>query len=142
MESSGIWGVTNIELERAVAAVDRSALLVPPRILRRVLRHGRRLSETGLSVPHRKTYCVQRDELAAVVEPDELGRSSFDDLPERIILLARPEPEQLAATTRPRTLIKFWRMLFHARLHVELERLIAADRLNATVVKERITSIG
>src|SRR5688572_18451735 len=142
METQGIWGVTNVELEQAVAAVDRSAVLAPARIVRRVLRSDRGLTESGLKVPHRKTYFVRREALAAVVDPAEIGYASFEKLPEVVILLARPEPEQLAAMTRPSVLLKYWRLLFHARIHVELERSIAEGRLTADDVARRIAKLG
>jgi len=142
METQGVWGVSNAELESAVAAVDRTALLVPPRIVRRVLRHDRHISESGLRLPHRKTFFVKRESLIAIVDPPELGLHSVDEVPEMAILLARPEPEQLTATTRPRVLLKYWRLLFHARVHVEFESLIAAERLTPTHVRRRIAEIG
>jgi hypothetical protein len=142
MEDHGVWGVTNTELEQAVAAVDPAALLVPARIVRRVLRQDRGLSDTGMRVPHRKTYFIRREAFAAIVEPGELGLASFNDLPEQLILLGRPEPEQLAAASRPRVLLKYWRLLFHARVHVELDRAIAEDRLNETIVKQRVAQLG
>ncbi len=142
MEAQGVWGVTNADLEAAVAAVDSSALLMPARILRRVLRQDRELTEAGLKVPHRKTYFIRRELLATIVEPGEVGRPTFDNLPEQVILLARPEPEQLTSATRQRVFLKYWRLLFHARVHIEMERLIAEDRLNETTVKHRIERLG
>ena len=142
MENKGVWGVTNAELESAVAAVDSTAFMVPARIVRRVLRHDRGLTESGLRLPHRKTYFVGRESLLQIVEPSEIGVASIDDVPETSILLARPEPEQLSAITRPRVLLKYWRLLYHARVHVELERKIADGRLTTAMVQERVAAIG
>jgi hypothetical protein len=142
MEAQGLWGVTNAELEQAAAAVDRSALLVPARIVRRVLRHDRGLSETGLKVPHRKTYFISASKLAEIVDPAEVGLRSFADLADQLILLARPEPEQLTATTRHRALLKYWRLLFHARTHIELDRAVVEERLTDTMVRERFAALG
>lgn len=142
METKGVWGVTNAELEAAVAAVDASAFLVPARIVRRVLRHDRSLTESGLRLPHRKTYFISRESLLACVEPEELGLDSAEKIPPTAILLARPEPEQLSAITRPRVLVKYWRLLFHARVHVEMEKLVAAGTLDTTAVQQRVVAIG
>jgi len=142
METQGVWGVTNAELESAVAAVDRTAFLVPPRIVRRVLRHDRKITDTGLRLPHRKTFFVRRESLLEVVDPPELGLASAADVPEMSILLSRPEAEQLSAITRPRVLLKYWRLLFHCRVHVELERLIVEERLTPVDVRRRIGEIG
>ena len=81
METQGVWGVTNAELESAVAAVDKTAFLVPPRIVRRVLRHDRKITETGLRLPHRKTFSVGRRSLLEVVDPPELGLAAAADVP-------------------------------------------------------------
>jgi hypothetical protein len=142
MADYGVWGVTNTELEQAVAAVDPSALLVPARIVRRVLRLDRGLADSGMRLPHRKTYFISREALLGFAEPEELGQSDGTTLPETVILLARPEPEQLASVTRERALVKYWRLLFHARVHVELDKLVTDDRLNASVVDNRIEQIG
>ncbi|MBL9083230.1 MAG: hypothetical protein JNK76_15560 [Planctomycetales bacterium] len=142
MENKGVWGVTNSELESAVAAVDATAFMVPARIVRRVIRKDRELSDSGLRLPHRKTYFLGRESLLRFVEPAEIGIPSAAEVPETVILLARPEPEQLSAITRPRVLLKYWRLLFHARVHVELERSVLEGRLNEQTVDQRIAAIG
>ena len=86
MDIKGVWGVTNAELESAVASVDSTAFMVPARIVRRVLRHDRGLTESGLRLPHRKTYFVSRASLLQVVEPAEIGVAGVDDVPEMSIL--------------------------------------------------------
>lgn len=142
MESQGVWGVTNAELEEAVAAVDPSAMLIPARIVRRVIKHVCGLPDSVLRVPHRKVFVLPRDEFFRIVDPVEVDVKSPAALPETLILLARPEPEQLSTITRPRVLMKYWRLLFHARVHQALERSIAEERLTAAVVQERIAKIG
>ena len=49
------------ELQRLLSGADPSALLVPPRLLRRVIKQERGIPGMGLQVPHRKTYVVRRD---------------------------------------------------------------------------------
>ncbi len=142
MESQGVWGVTNAELESAVSAVDEAALLIPARIVRRVIKHDRNLPDAGLRVPHRKVYFLDRDAFFQIVDPSEVGIAGPADLPEQLILLARPEPEQLSTTTRPRVLMKYWRLLFHARVHLEIDRALASGRLTTATVRERVAQIG
>ena len=55
--------LTLVELEEAITAVDRSVLLVPSRILRRVIKQVTNISGMGLRVPHRKTFLVSRSQL-------------------------------------------------------------------------------
>jgi len=137
----GLWGLTHDELAAAVTAADPAAFLVPPRILRRVIKQHRVLDDV-LRVPHRKTYFIRRDNLLEIVELSELGLEHNATLPEIVILLPSPEIEQLAAMTRPRALVKYWRLLFHARVHVELEKLVAQGRLTLDNARERIARIG
>ncbi|HUY93362.1 MAG TPA: hypothetical protein VMV10_31840 [Pirellulales bacterium] len=134
--------LTVSELEAAVSSVDPAALLAPPRILRRVIKQHRQISGIGLKVPHRKTYAIDADELLTIVDRDELGVPARAELPEQVILLARPDAESLAALTAGEALAKYWRLLFHIRVHVALERRIAAGELNSAVVRQRIERIG
>src|SRR5437899_9821374 len=88
------------ELARLLAAADPAALLVPPRLLRRVIKHHRRLPGIGLQVPHRKSYVLGRDALFALVEKDELGLEPGRELPPTVLLIARPDADKLAAMPR------------------------------------------
>ena len=68
MEATGVWGLTVAELESALREADASVLLVPPRILRRVIKQDRQVPGPGLRVPHRKTYVVGRQPLLKIAE--------------------------------------------------------------------------
>src|SRR5438094_4540527 len=79
------------QLEQALLAVDPAVCLLPPRILRRVIKADRRLVGLGLRVPHVKSYVIARDALLKLVTPDELGLAPGRTLPETVVLLVRPE---------------------------------------------------
>ncbi|MEX2560599.1 MAG: hypothetical protein WD403_11830, partial [Pirellulales bacterium] len=128
------------ELERAIRAADRSAILAPARILRRVIKHDRQIAGLGLKVPHRKTYVISAKALLQIADPDELGLSPRQQLPDTVILLARPTAEKLAAMTAGEALLKYWRLLFHARVHVHLAATL--PRLEPAALRERIHRIG
>ena len=120
--------VSLAELQRAVWSADPAALLILPRLLRRVIRQHRELSAgLGLSVPHRKSYVIARQPLLEIVDVAELGCGSQDALPEQVILLERPSQEDLAETPGDETLVRFWRLLFHARVHAALEPVVLGD---------------
>ena len=53
-------GLSLAALDDALRLADPAALLVPPRILRRVIKHDAEISGIGLRVPHRKTYVIDR----------------------------------------------------------------------------------
>jgi len=129
-------------LDDALRAADPAVLVVAPRILRRVIKQDAGVGGIGLRVPHRKTYVVARDRLLAVVDRAELDLRADAELPEHVILIARPTSEMLAELSADEALIKYWRMLFHARVHFALEERIARGQLSEADVRQRIRELG
>jgi hypothetical protein len=125
------------ELQRLLTRADSSALLVPPRILRRVIKRDRELANPGLQVPHRNSYVIARERLLQIAEHEELGIEVGRDLPPLLLLLPRPDWQRLVQRDRGRTLLKYWRLLFHARIHMALQARSASDGL-----RQRIQGIG
>src|SRR5262245_59172996 len=105
------------ELGRLLRAVDPAALLVRCRLLRRVVKRVGQLAMVGLRVPDRNSYVIGRDALLELADRDELGIEPERELPDTVLLLERPEPEDLAATPRGDVLVVYWRLLFHASVH-------------------------
>ena len=130
------------ELEVAVRAADPTAFLVLPRILRRVIKQDQQLAGFGLVVPHRKSYVIDGKQLLEIVEKDELGLPDYAVLPEKVILLARPDPGELEETPAGDVLLDCWRLLFHARVHVALEDKLAAKQLTPVMIRGRIHRVG
>lgn len=142
MDIGGQTGLTLSDLAEALQSADPSVLLVPPRILRRVIKHDRRLPGIGLQVPHRKTYVCTRAALLACAERDELGMRSAGDLPEVVFLIAQPREETLAVMPRAAALVKYWRLLFHSRVHRAFDQEIEKGKLTQAVLGERVARIG
>src|SRR3569833_4749037 len=142
MEETRVWGVSIAALERALREIEPAALLVPGRILRRVIKQDRHIPGVGLRVPHRKTYVVSRDRLLELADRDELNLDPYRHLSDEVLLIVRPEAEKLASVTRSRVLVKYWRLLFHARIDAELGHAAAAGRLDTAVVRRRIAALG
>jgi len=130
------------DLQRAVRTTDPAALMVLPRILRRVIKEHCGLGGFALKVPHRKSYVIDRQPLLEIVERAELGLEAGEELPERVILVAQPEPRRLADMTAADALLYCWRLLFHARIHFFLEHQIAQGRISAAGLRSRIQEIG
>jgi len=61
------------ELERALASVEPAARLVPPRLLRRVVRLHTSLPGLGFRVPHSKSYVIAQKALLEIADRDEIG---------------------------------------------------------------------
>jgi hypothetical protein len=134
--------LTSAELSEILRQTDPSALLVPPRILRRVIKQDRKLAGLGLQVPHRKSYVIGRDALLRIASRDELDVAADRVLPDILLLFPRPDAEKLERRGREQTLLKYWRLLFHARVHRALEQHLTAGKLTQEAVAERIAAIG
>ncbi len=135
-------GLTAAELDDAIRMADPAALLVSPRILRRVIKIDADIGGIGLRVPHRKTYVISRQRLLEIVDRSELDVMPSAELPDTVILIGRPNTEALDELPPETALTKFWRQLFHARVHLAFERLIAAGKLGPNEVANRIAAIG
>lgn len=125
------------ELSRLIRQADPDAFLVPARLVRRVIKRDRGLTGFGFQVPHRKCFVVSGRELRAVASPDELGICLDGPFPDSVILIAAPTVERLAKMQRGPALTKYWRLLFHARVHGAI-----AGRLGAAGVRKRINALG
>jgi len=129
-------------LAEALASVDPTALLVSPRLLRRIIKQATGISSFGLRVPHRKTFLIAREELLAIVDRADLDLPHDYELPESVILIARPSGDALLESSPEEILLKYWRHLFHIRVHQTLEHAIADGRLTPTDLQARIQHIG
>ena len=130
------------ELEQVLHAADPTAVLIPPRILRRVIKCDASIAGFGLRVPHRKTYIISRERLLSIVDPLELDLAPYVSLSDTVILLARPTPQRIATLSADELLLKYWRMLFHARVHLALDQLLAEGKFGPESVRQRIGELG
>lgn len=125
------------ELERRVRQAEPDALLVPPRILRRVIKTHRELGGLGLRVPHRKSYIIDRESLLKIATPAELGLTE-PPAADTVLLFPRPEPADLENADPAAALRDYWRLLFHTRVHL----VIGGRRLDEAATLERVQSLG
>lgn len=105
------------ELTRIVRSADPSALFVPPRILRRVIKKHRGLGGLGLNVPHARCYLIDRGRLLDIATRGELGLAGTEGLPDEVLLLPRPDDAVLRARPAAGVLREVWRLLFHGAVH-------------------------
>jgi hypothetical protein len=124
------------ELQKILRAADPAAVLVSVRILERVIRESCRLPNMYWNIPHPRSYVCDRQLLFRHAEQADLELEPDQLLPDTVILLARPDPEELSNLERKLVLLKYWRRLFHSRVHLELAPL------TADAVRERIAEIG
>jgi hypothetical protein len=130
------------ELKDALLAADPAAVLVPGHLLGRVIREATDLPAQVISVPHRKSFIIDRAVLLRHVELDDLDLGPDRLLPSKVILLARPALDRRNRLEHDVTLLKYWRRLFHASVHLHLERLFVEGRLGPDEVAARVAGIG
>ncbi len=142
MTASDTSPLTVADLQRILRATDSATLLVAPRLLRRIIKEACDLSGIALSIPHRKSLVIARERLLQIVDREELELPADRALPPTLILLSRPDPEKLAVLPRGNALLKYWRRLFHAHVHLAFERRLAEGHLTEAAIREHIHRIG
>ncbi len=135
------------ELDQSLRSVDPAVLLVQSRILRRVIKQTCGIGGLGLRVPHRKTFIIDRSRLLSIVEPNELPPGVADPPPhvtpqEILLLLPQPNVEWLRQYSDQQVWSKYWRLLFHVRVHQALNDAVALGRLTPAIVAQRIAQLG
>lgn len=117
----------NLEtIREALAAKDGRAMLFHPRLLRRVILVDRAIRGAGFFVPHKLSYLLSRERLQQIVSSDELPTAVSHDT---VLLIAEPSERDLEKESSDSLLRKYWRYLFHLRVHEEVDRKI----MNGTV---------
>lgn len=127
------------ELGRILRDIDPAVVLVTEPVLARVVQKVTEHTWAIWRVPHSHCFVVDRFTLFKYVEPDELQLPSDHSLPQHVLLLERPTPEQLAGS-RDELLGRYWRLLFHACVHREIEQRL--DGLTPAGLRERVEAIG
>ncbi len=131
-------------LRQALRAVEPGAVVVQPRLLRRVLKRERHLRIALVQVPHKDGFVVSRDAFWWNVRPSEAGMTAdeAEALPRQIFMLPAPPPRELYRRPVPFLLRDLWRSLFHLRVHAHLEGESGERTLDLHACNERIHQIG
>lgn len=127
------------ELGRILRDTDPAAVLVAGPVLARVVQRVTGLAWAAWRVPHSHCLVVDRFTLFKLVDPDDLHLPSDHSLPQHVLLLQRPSPDQLAGS-RDDLLARYWRLLFHASVHRELGQRL--EGLTPAELRERIEVVG
>lgn len=131
-----------LEAEQALRIADPAAVPVFPRIVRRVIKELVDIPALQLSVPHRQAFAIDLADLLRIVDADELDSVIVADLPEKLILLARPDELELPGFSTEQLKLRYWRLLFHMRVHAAYDRLRSNGQLKTADVRRRIHEIG
>ncbi len=125
-----------------LTALDPGAFLVPERIVRRVIRHERKIRGIGLLVPHGRCHVASAETVQEVVRPFELHLADGTPYPDPCILVGEPESEGTEYLTDGRYRREVARRLFHARVHARFAELTVEGRLTGPRVRGLINRIG
>src|SRR5580704_6835587 len=136
--------MTVVELQKALRAADAGAVLVPARILEQIIQEACNLRGSIWNTPHRECFVVDRQTLFRHIEQAYLDLEPDQLLPDTIILLPRPPAEELSDLESKAVLVKYWRRLFHASVHLTLDARHgeSEDKLPPERVHERVEEIG
>ncbi len=130
------------DLQKILRAADPAAVLVSPRIIERVIREDCKLPNMYWNIPHAKSYVCDRHQLFRHAEQADLELEPDQLLPDIVILLVRPDAEEMNNLERKKVLLKYWRRLFHARVHLALGAPDSLGPLTTEGLKDRIAEIG
>jgi hypothetical protein len=125
-------GEVERELRRA------GVLLCDPRLVRRVIKLHR---QAGGVAPHGRCYALRKKELLEIVQPPDLGALP-NEIAEDVILVARPLPRDVQGRGKRELMSRLWRAVFHARVHMVLDRRVADGKLDEAEVRRRIDAVG
>jgi hypothetical protein len=134
--------LTADELGLALRAADPAAFLMEPRVLRRVIRADRQIYDPLVLTPRVEGYMISRSRLLDCADPLEVGLFTADDLPQEVLLFARPKDTWFLEISVDQALLVFWRRLFGLRIQTALQGEVRRGRLELKGVRERIATIG
>jgi hypothetical protein len=117
------------DLERTLRAVDPGVMLLPTKLLCRILRKERHWRGLLFRVPHQRNHPIARSRLEEILLELEEAMPA-GTWPESLILLKAeppPLPDLSEAGRKQFLLTYFWRQLFHAHLHRDYAKRATGD---------------
>jgi hypothetical protein len=127
-------------LQKALQAVEPAAVLVSPAVLDKILRQTLKIPAWMWTVPHKRTWNVERQFLFRFVEQEDLLIRHDQLLPPTVLLLATPNAYESKPV--PELLRDYWRLLFHAQVDLELTNQAVAGQWGVETVGARIERLG
>ena len=130
-----------VELQKALQAVEPAAVLVAPAVLDRMIRQTLKIPRWMWTVPHHRTWNVDRQFLFRFVEQEDLLVRPDQLLPSTVLLLERPDGYE-GRESNAELLLTYWRLLFHASVDQELANQTMDGKWALTEVQQRIDRLG
>jgi hypothetical protein len=142
MESTEPRELSARELAHALRSVDPRVVLVPARVLRRIVRGTLQIRGFFRHVPHWDGLTIATESALNFAGRDELNLADDAPLPSHLILLAEPELDPVEVIPRDRLILRYWQALFHARVQLALAETEAEGTERARKLEDRIASLG
>lgn len=130
------------ELRQAVSEARDDAFLVEPRVVRRIIRELHGFARLSTSIPHTDVLVADAEDIRILAHPDELGLSSFEQLPDCGILVAQPEEYELESLPPDELRQMIWARLFHGCIDLTMRQHVVNGTLSRLAVQELIDRIG
>jgi hypothetical protein len=128
------------ELLARLRAIEPAVVLVPARLIRRVIRADRPTFGL-LRTPHDQCYVIAKSRLLTHVDAAELGENA-DALPERVVLLNAGPRWRSPHGSVEQALPHYLRLVYHARIHMALEDAEGRPRFTEVEARQRRAAIG
>jgi hypothetical protein len=128
-----------LSIEQALRAAVPEAVFAAPATVRRIIRADLDLPLLRPRIPHRD---------GIVLPPGRLLELADDvwalppDLPERIVLLARPDSTATARRSGDALLREYWRRLFHGCVDLAARELLADEAVDGAEFRELVKRVG
>ncbi len=127
-------------LIRILRDVDSRVCLIPARVLRRVIRGIMGVGGLG-KIPHRGGFAERTEVVLRYANRLELGLELTAPDPDHVILLPEPENKERALSTDA-LLLHYWRLLFHARVHLSFDTREEEFPPEGTWIADRVARLG
>ena len=128
-------------LEAAIREADAEAFVVEPRVLRRVIRNDRDVHLLDWHGTHRRWYAIWGLRAAEFLDREELGIPASSKWPEMLLLVARPDEEEVQETAPELLRRRYWRLLFGARVVATMLRRYEQG-LDEVGLRQRVDELG
>lgn len=128
-----------LQLEQSLRAAVPEVIFAPARVVRRVIRSDLDLPLVRARVPHRESVVLTPARLLELTD-DFWGLPP--DLPEKILLVARPEREEFAAAGEQAWLREYWRRLFHGCVDLAIRGLLEDEPLDGPDFQGLVDRLG
>ncbi|QOV88729.1 hypothetical protein [Humisphaera borealis] len=132
-------------MEAVLRTVEPDLVLTPPWLLQAVIAHELNILPAGLAVPDEQLLVIGRARLDQFIRdrdlpmPDGLEGDAVGQGDTTLILLERPEADQLDSPAAPKTLLEYWRLLARAKVEALVRRAIDDG---VSTVQSRIDAVG